>query len=80
MDDLFVLDVLDFQDFMCKDVGIFGGLYPRNSRELNCTSRGNSCVFLNLRISQFAIGLEVDIYDKRQQPEYSNLHIIKIPH
>lgn len=81
IDGLFVPDVPDFQDFMYKDVGVFGeGIYPRNSCELNCTSRGDSCVFLDLRISQSAIGLEVDIYAKRQQPEYSNLHIIKMPH
>ena len=73
--------MLDFQDFMYKDVGVFEeGISSCDSLELICTSRGDSCVFLDLRISQSAIGLEVDIYDKREQPEYSNLHIIKMPH
>lgn len=66
---------------MYKDDGALGGgIYPNDSCELNCTSKGDSCAFLDLKISQTALGLEVDIYDKREQPEYSGLKIIRMPH
>ena len=80
VDVLFVSDIPNFEDFMYKDGCVFGeGIYPRVSCELNCSSRGDTCALLDLNISQSASGLEVDIYDKRSQPEYSGVQIIRMP-
>ncbi len=54
VDDLFVPD---FQDS-------FGsGIYPKISCELNCTSKGFSCNFLDLTVRQSPQGLSCDIFD-----------------
>ena len=56
-----------------------GGIHPKEFCELNCTSNTDYCAFLDLKIFQTPLGLEVDIYDKRPQPEYSILKIIHMP-
>jgi hypothetical protein len=45
--------------------------YPKTSCELNCTSKGFSCNFLDLTVRQSPQGLSCDIFDKRSQPEYA---------
>eukprot|EP00249_Psilotum_nudum_P012772 c23974_g1_i1 orf=1111-1713(+) len=81
IDDLFVPDIPDFSDFMYKDHNAFGGgIYPRDSCELNCTGFGESCNFLDLSISQNSLGLELDIFDKRLSDEFININIIRMPH
>jgi hypothetical protein len=45
------------------------GIYPKTSCELNCTSKGFSCNFLDLAVRQSPKGLSCDIFDKRSQPE-----------
>jgi hypothetical protein len=48
VDDLFVPDFPDLENFMYLDQYFFGGsTYPKSSRKLNCTSKGFSCNFLN---------------------------------
>jgi hypothetical protein len=81
VDDLFVLDIPTFQEFMYLNPdSLGGGIYPKDFCELNCTTSSNTCTFLDLKISQSRLGLEVDIYDKRLQPEYAGLKIIRMPH
>ncbi|KAH7429047.1 hypothetical protein KP509_09G028400 [Ceratopteris richardii] len=81
VDDLFVPDFSSFQDFMYLDNDAFGGgIYPKNFCELNCTSHGDSCAFLDLKIFQSPFGLEVDIYDKRLEPEFASINMIRMPH
>ena len=81
VDDLFVPDIPFFQEFLyINSNALGGGIYPKDFCELNCTSNSDSCAFLDLKISQSSFGFEVDIYDKRLQPEYSNLKIIRMPH
>ena len=53
---------------------------PILASRVNYTSRGDARAFLDLNISQFASWLEVDIYDKKSQPEYSGVQIIRMPH
>jgi hypothetical protein len=54
--------------------------YPKTSCELNCTSKGFSCNFLDLTVSQSPQGLSCDIFDKRSQPEYAGIEMIRMPH
>jgi hypothetical protein len=41
------------------------GIYPKTSCELNCTSKGFSCNFLDLAVRQSPHGLSCDIFDNR---------------
>jgi len=54
--------------------------YISHSCELNCTSKGFSCNFLDLTVSQSPQGLSCDIFDKRSQAEYAGIEMIKMPH
>ena len=81
VDDLFVCDIPSFQEFMYMSASSLGrGIYPKEFCELNCTSNSDCCAFLDLKIFQTPMSLEVDIYDKRLEPEYANLNIIRMPH
>jgi hypothetical protein len=74
VDDLFVPDVPVFENFMYLDQDSFGGgIHPKTSCELNCTSRGFSCNFLNIAVNQCPQGISCDIFDKCSQPEYAGL-------
>ncbi len=53
---------------------------PKSSCEFNCTSKGFSCNFLDLTVSQSPQGLSCDIFDKRSQPEYAGIEMIRMPH
>ncbi len=80
VDDLFVLDPLDFENFMYLNQDSFGrGIYPKTSCELNCTSKGFSCNFLDLTVRQSPQGLPYDIFDKRSQPKYAGIEMIRMP-
>jgi hypothetical protein len=53
VDDLFVPDFPDFENFMYLIQDSFGsGIYPKTSCRLNCTSKGFSCNFLDLTVRQ----------------------------
>jgi hypothetical protein len=53
VDDLFVPDFPDFENLMYLNQDSFGsGIYPKTSCELNCTSKGFSCNFLDLTVRQ----------------------------
>ncbi len=79
VDDLFVPDFADFENFMYQDS--FGsGIYPKTSCELNCTSKGFSCNFFALTVRQSPQGLSCDIFDKCSQPEYAGIEMIRMPH
>jgi hypothetical protein len=70
VDDLFVPNFLDLENFMYLHPNSFGSdIYPKTSCELNCTSEGISCNFLDLTMSQSPQGLSCDILDKRSQLE-----------
>ncbi len=65
MDDLFVLDFPDFENFVYFNQDSFGsGMYPKTSYELNCTSKGFYCNFLDLTMRQSPQGLSCDIFDQ----------------
>ncbi len=59
VDDLFVPDFSDFEYSMYLNQDSFGsGIYPKtscDSCELNCTSKGFSCNFLDLTVSRRSI-------------------------
>jgi len=81
VDNLFVPDFPDFENFMYLNQGSFGSsTYPETSFELNCTSKDFSCKFLDLPVRQSPQGLSCDIFDKRSQPEYAGIEMIRIPH
>jgi hypothetical protein len=46
---------------------------------LNCMSKGFSCDFLDLAVRQSPQGLSWDIFDKRIQPEYAGIGMIRMP-
>jgi hypothetical protein len=49
----FFPDFPDFQSFIYLDKDSFGGgIYPETSWDLNCTSKGFSCIFLDLTVNQ----------------------------
>jgi hypothetical protein len=53
VDDPFVPDFPDVENFMYLDQSTFGsGIYPKTSCELNCMSKGFSCNFLDLAVRQ----------------------------
>jgi hypothetical protein len=53
VDDLFVPDFPFFVNFMYLNQNSFGSsIYPKTSCELNCTSKGFSCNFLDLAVRQ----------------------------
>jgi hypothetical protein len=81
VDDLFVADFPDFENFMYLNQDSFGsGIYPNTSCKLNCTSKGFSCNFLDLTVRQSPQGLYCDIFDKHSQPEYAGIEMIRMPH
>jgi len=81
MDDLFVPDFPDVENFMYLNQDSFGDdIYPKTSCELNCTSKGFSCNLLDLIVSQSPQGLSCDIFYKRSQPKYASINMIKMPH
>jgi hypothetical protein len=43
-------------------------------------SKGFSCNFLDLTVRQSPRGLSCDISDKRSQPEYAGIEMIRMPH
>jgi hypothetical protein len=52
VDDFFVPDFPDFENFMYLNQDSFGSsIYPKTSCELNCTSKGFSCNFLDLTVN-----------------------------
>ncbi len=81
VDDLFVPDFPDFENFMYLIQDSFGSsIYPKISCGLNCTYKGFSCNFLDLTVRQSPQGLSCDISDKRSQPEYAGIEMIRMPH
>jgi hypothetical protein len=81
VDDLFVPDFPDFEDFMYLNQDSFGSsIYPKTSCELNCTSKGFSCNLLDLTVRQSPQGLFCDIFDKHSQPEYAGIEMIRMLH
>ncbi len=81
VDDPFVPDFPDFVNFMYLNQDSSGSsIYPKTSCELNCTSKGFSCNFLDLAVRQSPQGLSCDIFDNRSQPEYAGLEMIRMPH
>jgi hypothetical protein len=81
VDDLFVPDFPDFENFMYLNQDSFGsGIYPKTSCELNCTSKGFSCNFLDITVRQSPQGLSCDILDKDSQPENAGIQMIRMPH
>jgi hypothetical protein len=73
--------VPDFECFMFLDGESFGGrMYPEMSCELNCTSNGFSCTFLDLGVEQSPQGIPCGIFHQCFQPEYAGLDMICMPH
>jgi hypothetical protein len=71
----------DFVNFMHLNQDSFSScIYPKTSCELNCTSRGFSCDFLDLAVRQSPQGLSCDIFDKHSQPEYAGIEMIRMPY
>jgi hypothetical protein len=81
VDDLFVPNFPDFENFMYLNQDSFGsGIYPKTSCELNCMSKGFSCNFLDLTVRLSPQGVSCDIFDKCSQPEYAGIEMIRMPH
>jgi len=81
VDDPFVPDFPDVENFMYLDQGTFGsGICPKTSCELNCMSEGFSCNFLDLAVRQSPQGFSCDIFDKHSQPEYAGIEMIRMSH
>jgi hypothetical protein len=81
VDDLFVPDFPDFENFMYLNQDSFGSsIYSKTSCELNCTSKGFSCNFLILTVRQSPQSLPCDIFYKHSQPEYAVIEMIRMPH
>ncbi len=67
-------------NFMYLKQDSFGsGIYPETSCELNCTSKGFSCNFLDLAVRQSPQGLSCVIFDKLSQLEYAGTEVIRMP-
>ncbi len=80
VDDFFVPDFSDFENFMYPDQDSFAnGIYPKTYCELNCTSKGCSCNFLDLALKQSPWNISCHIFDKHSQPKYVNIEMIHMP-
>jgi hypothetical protein len=55
-------------------------MYPKVSCELNCTSKGFTCNFLDLAVNQSAQGISCDIFAKHSRPESAGIEMICMPH
>jgi hypothetical protein len=64
---------------VCWSIFDGGGIYPKTSCELNCTSKGFSCNFSDLPVNQSPQGILCDYFDKRSQPEYVGIEMIYVP-
>ncbi len=72
VDDLFVPDFPDFLNCMYLNQDSFGSsIYPKTSCELNCTSKGFSCNFLDLAVTFLTIALNQSM---------QVLKMIRMPH
>jgi hypothetical protein len=81
VDDLFVPNFPHFENFMYLDQDSFGSsIYSKTSCELNCTSKGFSCNFLDLVVNQSHQGISCLIFDKHFQPKYAGFEMIHMPH
>jgi hypothetical protein len=81
VDDLFVADFPDFENFMYIDQDSFdGGIFPKTSCELNYTSKSFSRNFLDLVMKQTPQCMSCDIFDKCFQPEYAGIEMICMCH
>jgi hypothetical protein len=56
------------------------GICPKTSCELDCTSKGFSCNFLDLAVRQSPQGLSCDIFDKCSRPKYAGIEMIRMLH
>jgi hypothetical protein len=68
------------QFFVWVQETLFFLIFSQTSCELNCTSKGFSCNFLDLTVRQSPQGLSCNIFDKRSQPEYAGIEMIRMPH
>ncbi len=65
---------------MPYQVSFGSSICPKKTCELNCTSKGFSCNFLDLTVRQSPQGLSCDIFDKHSQPEYAGIEMIRVSH
>ncbi len=56
-----------------------GGICPKTSCDLHCSSKGFSCSLLDL-VVQCHQGISCGNFDKRSQPEHGGIDMICIPH
>jgi hypothetical protein len=69
-----------FESFMYLEKDAFGGgICPKTSCELHCSSKRFSCSFLDL-VVQSHQGISCGIFDKRSQPEHGGIDMICMPH
>jgi hypothetical protein len=81
VDDLFVPNFPHFENFMYLDQdSSSSSIYSKTSCELNCTSKGFSCNFLDLVVNQSHQGISCLIFDKHFQPKYAGFEMIHMPH
>ncbi len=81
VDDLFVPDFPDFENFTYLNQDSFGSsIYLKTSCELNSMCKGFSCNFLDLTVRLSPQGVSCDIFDKCSQPEYAGIEMIRMPH
>jgi hypothetical protein len=67
---------VSFQFFVWVQETLFFLIFSQTSCELNCTFKG----FLDLTVRQSPQCLFCDIFDKRSQPEYAGIEMIRMPH
>jgi hypothetical protein len=71
---------VSFHFFVWVQETVFFLIFSQTSCELNCTSKGFSCNFLDLTVRQSPQGLSCNIFDKRSQPEYAGIEMIRMRH
>jgi hypothetical protein len=69
-----------FQFFVWVQERLFFLIFSQTSCELNFMSKGFSCNFLDLTVRQSPQGLSCNIFDRRSQPEYAGIEMIRMPH
>jgi hypothetical protein len=78
VDDLLGIDTDILRDILYTD-GPRRGIYPRGSLQLDETGAGTHVPYMDILLQQTS-GIELDLYDKRNEPGFRRIQMIRFPH
>ena len=80
VDDLLAIDNAALRDRLYID-GPLRGIYPRGSLQLEETGYGTSVDYMDITLRRdYSVGIATDVYDKRCEPGFRQIRMIRFPH